>query len=111
MLYAAVITFGWARTRRNRRILQSAAISQFPVFDVERWEKNPGRVVHALSLTTNKFLSASGDELSPSDYDVYIAEGESAAHPDISAGDLLFFAKGTLDLQQIFSIPELSAYR
>lgn len=113
LLYALVITLGWAKTRNERRHFQrDAGMSSLPAFLLYKGEPDRQQSVRCVSLTQNKFLDEKGDEIEISAFDAFIAVGkEWRAYPKAKNGNLLLFEKDTLNLKYIFDIPSLKNYR
>lgn len=112
VLYALVITVGWRKTRRNRRMIQIASgVWRIPVYNLESNEPSIGKTAKCVSLTANQFEDEEGRRIDTDLYDPYIAEGKSPSYPQVKAGNLMLFEKGTRNLKYIFEIPQLKDYR
>lgn len=108
LLYALVITIGWARTRHNRRSLQhSLGLSLVPTLQVGPVEHEVPKFVHTFSLTNNTFLDADGHPVDVSRYSAFVAVGRA---PGIDEGDLLL-KDDSGQLRYVFSLPDLRLYR
>lgn len=112
LLYAAVILFGWARTRRARRAIQAGAdIQLLPVYLLDKNEPAPQKRAKCISLATNHFVDSQGYSINLSDYDPYIAGSESPAYPSIRCGNLLLLDKETHRIKYAFPLPSVRHYR
>lgn len=112
LIYAALITIGWALTRRARRIIvQSAGVKPLPGFWLDQWKPADALTSKYVSLTANRFVDNDGAPIDMSLYEPYIALSESARYPQILIGDLLLFEKDSLILKHAFHVPSLTHYR
>lgn len=111
LLYAATIIIGWAHTRRNRRqILKAQGLSRVPVMLLDPTIQNPPTEVVTFSLTDNQFVDNQDRPIDMTQYQPFIAVGESPSYPQIHHGNLLLKdATGTI--RYIFQLPDLSQYR
>lgn len=111
LLYAGVIIFGWARTRRNRRILQrQEATCILPTWVLDPSMINPPTSVEAVSLSANHFVDSNGQPIDVSNYSPYIALGESDRFPQIHSGNLVFKDRDGR-VCYVFSVVNLANYR
>lgn len=111
LLYASVITFGWARTRRNRRkIQQSQGMSEVSTWILDESIADAPKYIKTVSLTNNSFVDAEGVAIDVSQYIPYIAIGQSKEYPQIQSGDLVLKDKDGV-VRYIFEVPDLSCYR
>lgn len=111
LLYAAVIIFGWARTRHNRRILQDQrGMTMVPTMILDSNVKNAPSEVRCVSLTANTFLDTSGNPIDIDAFSPYVAIGESDQYPGVKSGNLLLKDKDG-GIRYVFEIPDLSDYR
>ena len=112
LLYGFVITFGWALTRRNRKIYQKEmGIQEIPLYDILKREKIEGKFKKCISLSYNQFLSPNNEIICISEYNAYIATGKSSEFPQISEGNLILLDKVTREIKFCFDIPDLEDYR
>lgn len=111
LAYATIITFGWARTRRNRRKYQDAVgISMVPELSFQNKSLLQTRV-KTISLFNNNFEDEMGNLLNPSDYNVFLLKDDSKEYPQVEAGDLVFVSKENGKILYAFAVPDLSYYR
>ena len=110
--YAAIITFGWAKTRKNRKKVQEElGITRIPIWDLTTYHAITEVYVKSVSLNNNIFLNKCGERLNPLDYNVYIAKNSSASYPAVKEGDLIFIDKDDYKIKYAFTIPNLKVYR
>lgn len=111
LLYAVVITFGWALTRRNRRIIQQTnGRSRVPTMILDCSINDVPASVETISLTKNKFIDSDGTAINTADYEPYIAIGSSKEFPYINNGDLILKDKSG-EIRYVFALPDIKRYR
>lgn len=112
LLYGALITLGWARTRRNRRIIQTdGGFTMLPLYDVDAGSFLEGQSAGCVSLTRNQFTAPDGTPLDPSAFIPCIAAYSSENIPAIKAGDLLLLDPTTNRPLYAFPLPSLASLR
>lgn len=111
LLYAYVIIFGWAATRRNRRVIQQArAITEVPVWILDESLKNVPVNIKTVSLSNNKFGDSDGTPIDVASYHPFVAIGRSAEYPNIQNGDLVL-KDAAGNVKYVFSVPDIRDYR
>lgn len=112
LAYAMIIIFGWAKTRKNRRVYQKAeAISILPVLRFDKTIKDSPSSVECVSIENNIFTDPKGEMLNPEDFKILVALGNSPENQNIKNGDILFLSKGTNKIEYVFTVPDLRKYR
>lgn len=110
-LYAAVIIFGWARTRRNRRVIrETRGISVVPTLILDDTIKDCPDCVTTVSLTANNFIDAEGQKIDMNQYTPFVAVGQSADLPNVVDGDLILKDKSGR-VKYVFTLPDISKFK
>lgn len=111
-LYGLIITFGWARTRINRHIIQyEKGISVLPTLILNSRKKNVPQRMKTVSILRNNFLDHDGLPIDLSKIDAYVAVGSSKKYPNIKNGNLVFLDKKNGKILYAFDVPNLRHFR
>ena len=111
LLYALIITFGWAVTRKNRKTYHDAVgYSEVELIDLDSF-KPLGRKIKTVSLQNNFFLSTTQQPIDWKNYNCYIIEKPSPRHPQLQKGDLILTDPSTNKIKYAFKIPDLKDFR
>ena len=111
LLYALIITIGWAITRRNRREFhQSVGLNEIELYDLQTG-KPLNKYVKTVSLSNNFFKDEKGKEINPDKFNCYIVENDSSEFPKIKPGYLIFMNQESNKIEYAFDVPNLEDYR
>lgn len=111
LLYACVIIFGWAMTRRNRRIVRrTEGTSRVATLVLDPSVTEVPQYIDTVSLANNQFVDPDGKSIDIGRYTPYIAVGESSEYPAVKSGDLIL-VDDTGHIAYSFTVPDLSNLR
>lgn len=111
LLYAIIITVGWAITRKNRkRYHQSLGLNEIELYDLQSGQAL-NKYSKSISLSGNYFRKENGEIIDPENFKCYIVEKVSEKFPKIKKGYLIFMNPQTNTIEFAFDIPNINNYR